>query len=497
MAGRITIGSIPLVHLCLAVLCFPVLFGRPATAAPVEADIVRVLEQEMARSPLPGLAVAVTQDDRTIHLGGYGEAAPGVPMTAETPMMVGSVSKSFTAVAVLELVEQGLVNLDAPVQDYIAFTTADPQQASQVTVRHLLNHTSGLTDRGFPGLWDLSQDTPAERTRALSSARPTAAPGTEYHYFNPNYEVLADLVETVSGQGFDQFLQDEVLAPLALQNTTSVVRAEDAQIVRPALAQGHLSVFAQPVAYEAEGYVAGSGGVVTTAADMARWLKFHTGHPEVGQTPVLTPELLAQSHDPPGGIDSTYAMGWYRADVEGIPVVQHDGVLATSYAFQVFVPDGGYGIALLSNSNHAFTDVPRIADALVAELGGHAPPTPLMTHERIVWIFVALIAADIIVRTVQLRRSRLWAEQRTLAAPSPAARARTYAGIIRLALPVLVLAALPTLVAWSSGRVFTYRLLTLATPELVAWLGVMSITAVVLAVARMVALRGADVNRTR
>ena len=131
------------------------------TTAPADADapqppaptgaIDQFVQGWMAANGVPGLALAVTQDTRVIHLRGYGDAGNGRPVTPDTQFLVASLSKSFTALTVLQLVEDGRVNLDAPVTAYLpGFTVADRAKTAKITVRMLLNQTSGLADAGFP-----------------------------------------------------------------------------------------------------------------------------------------------------------------------------------------------------------------------------------------------------------------------------------------------------------------------------------------------------------
>ena len=180
------------------------LLSRAAAQANVDTDTLdRFIAEEMARHNLPGLAVAITHGDQLIFAQGYGRGYPGQPMTPQSQLLIASVSKSFTALAIMQLVEAGEIELDAPVQTYLPeFTLRDPTVASQITIRHLLNHTSGLADAGYP---EGRLPPPATLEALLSSlakARPVAAPGTEFHYFNPNYQILARVVEVVSGQPF-------------------------------------------------------------------------------------------------------------------------------------------------------------------------------------------------------------------------------------------------------------------------------------------------------
>jgi CubicO group peptidase (beta-lactamase class C family) len=162
--------------------------------------IDRFIEAEMRRNGLPGLALGITREDRIVYLKGYGTSGDGRPVTPDTRFHVASLSKSITALAVLQQVEAGRLRLDAPVRAYLPrFAVADPAGARRITVRHLLNQTSGIGDRS---LWELApaqENSIEQRVAALRRARLLSEPGEEFHYTDANYAVLARLVEVASG----------------------------------------------------------------------------------------------------------------------------------------------------------------------------------------------------------------------------------------------------------------------------------------------------------
>lgn len=173
-----------LAAICLALL--PSSASVPShdiAPAAVDAFVSRYREA----TGLPGVAVAVTKGTEVIHAAGYGETASGDPVTADTPMAVASVSKSFTSLAVMRLAEQGKIQLDKPVRDYLPeFTMADPR-AAKITVRQLLNQTSGMADSAFHEKSLPQPDTLEGAVARLRTAKLAADPGTAFSYHNTNY----------------------------------------------------------------------------------------------------------------------------------------------------------------------------------------------------------------------------------------------------------------------------------------------------------------------
>jgi CubicO group peptidase (beta-lactamase class C family) len=234
------------------------------------AAVDRIVVGQLAANRIPGLALAITRGDEVLYVRGYGAARTGEPVTGRTQFLVASLSKSFTALAVLQLVEAGRVDLDAPVRRYRPdFALADSEAAARITVRQLLHQVSGLADTGFAGGLAQQQATLAARVASLRHAQTAAAPGAAFRYFDPNYQVLARLVEVVSGEPIDAYLRVHVFAPLGMRDTFGAVTADEAVARAERLAQGHLVVYGVPVAaQELSGVLGGASAVEVSAFRM-------------------------------------------------------------------------------------------------------------------------------------------------------------------------------------------------------------------------------------
>ena len=426
----------------------------------------------MARHRIPGLALAITHGDQVVHVRGYGEAQDGVPVTGQTQFRIASLSKSFTALAVLQLVEAGQIELDAPVARYLpGFALASPSAAARITVHQLLNHTSGLADTGFVNGLDGQQQTLADRVTSLRTARAVDPPGEAFHYFDPNYQVLARVVEVVSGQGFDAYLQQHVFAPLAMHASVSALTSEMPAQPTRLLAQGHVIAYGVSLALpELAGFLGGSGGVVSTASDMAQHLIAQSNHGMYSGRSVLSAKGVSLMQTPPVGMTSGYAMGWVASNVNGTQTVEHNGILSTFYADAVLLPQSGYGFALLYNA-YALTAstlvFPQIKNGMVALLIGQSPVGSKVT---LPWLgrglaaLSALIAGLVIWSLLRLRQSK----SRAVNAP----HWKVWCGWLWPLTPALLLIGLPRLLALQTGRYFEPVMLARAMPELIVLLGV-------------------------
>lgn len=455
---------------------------------PDAATIDRYLADALARTGLPGMAVVVTRGRDVVHLAGFGTDGRGRPVTPSTQFRLASLSKSFTATAVLRLVGHGRIALDAPVRTYLpGFALADPGVSARITVRHLLNQTSGITDRGYPGISSGEQDLES-RVADLRSAQPASEPGTAFHYSDLNYQVLARLVEVVTGEPWGQELAQELFAPLGMARTVATATADEAERVAPDLAGGHVLVFDRPVARpELDGLVAGSTGVVSTAQDMGRWLIAQT----TGGAPVLTPDAVALMHTPPPGVPGGYAMGWQVVGGEQGPRrIEHTGVLSTFSSVQVLLPDTGYAFALLYDANSATADTAGVTSGLATLLDGAGEATPPRSSALVAAALGGACLLILALRTRSLVRLGRWRQRHAGRAWWTAAP-----GIVWLLLPAVLLAALVPLVGLALGRVFTFWQLCLAMPDVVVLVSVAAITGTVLAVARIAALVAARPRR--
>ncbi len=450
--------------------------GNVAQAAPSAAPALdlgavdRFVNSQLENQRIPGLALAITHNDQVVYVRGYGTAGDGRAVTEKSQFRLASLSKSFTALAVLQLVDAGRINLDKPAADYLPeFTLATPAAAAAITVRQLLNHTSGLADAGFTGGLARQQESLADRVASLRTARQVSPPGAAFHYFDPNYQVLARLVEVVSGQSFDSYLRAHIFTPLAMRDTMSAVTSDDAAMRAKLLAQGHIVIYGVPLALpELSGFLGGSGGVVSTAEDMAHYLIAQSSGGRYKDGRALSAQNIALMQTPPTGIASNYGMGWVASDVNGTRIVEHNGVLSTFYAEAVLLPESGYSFVLLYNQyalNVSILAFPALKDGMVALLTGQQPADGGMTVPTLGRILFAVSILGIGLMIWSLLRIARW-RSRVLRSP----RWHQVLGVIWLFIPAIVLFALPQLLAQTTGRYFGFVMLARAMPEIMIFL---------------------------
>ncbi|MCA2224563.1 serine hydrolase domain-containing protein [Nonomuraea aurantiaca] len=467
-----------LIGILAAAVALTTALTAPATASaeqaePTPAAIDAYLDKVMESTGLPGMSVVVTHNDQVIHAAGYGQGSDGKPVTADTPMRVASLSKSFTAMAVMTLVDTGKIKLDEPVAKQLpGFQLADPRGAA-ITVRQLLNQTSGLSDttldiNALEETTSLAQYVDGLKTGALATD-----PGTHWAYCNANYDLAARLVEVASGQSFDDYLKQHVFAPLGMAH--SALRSD---VVRPS--DGYNSVFGAWLARpEMPGFLdgSGSGGVITTAADMGAWLVSQNGK---GKS-LVTPQSLRTMHT--SSKVSDYGMGW--APDSDTKLLVHSGNLFTYTAVEAISPETGYGFAVMANSATLTDDTYAVATGLFAMTQGRTPEVPGGDRQTFELVLGLIGLAAIGLGILGVWRSRRWAAGR---AGRPGWRIALR--MVPVLLPAAVLAAYPDLISFiSNGRTITWAQLTYFAVPLTITLSVAALAGVATAAMRIVRLR--------
>ena len=337
----------------------------------------------MDAAHIPGLALGVVHGDHVAYLRGYGVAGPdGRPVTTETPFILGSTSKSFTALAVMQLVEAGKIDLDAPVTKYLPwFRTLNAAGSTQISVRHLLHHTSGLqTYEGRRGLSDGDQSSTALENgiRALSSAALRQPAGQRFEYANENYNALGLIVQAVSGTSYEDYVRSSIFAPLQMRHSAAALSDSAAANI----ASGYRYRLLWPVAFDAPypRRMTPAGFLISSAEDMAHYVAAQLNGGAYEHHQLLSPQGIATLHTAVSPIDhaSSYAMGWATRAAPGSTTIWHDGEVSNFHSHVRLLPDQHLGIVVLMNvgasGNGAAID--RLVNGVAATLLGQRPPAP-------------------------------------------------------------------------------------------------------------------------
>jgi len=327
----------------------------PATSARADA-VDDLLSAEIQKHHLPGVSVAVVRDGQIIKTAacGFADLELGVPATPSTVFQIQSITKTFTAAAILPLADEGKLSLDDPIAKHLEGT---PDSWTNITIRHLLTNTSGIKDFINEPTASLRIDVSEQDVLRATAPRPlNFQPGERYAYSNTNYHLLAMIIRKLTGEWYGDFLRERIFVPLGMTNTRPV----SLSAIITNRASGY---FWTGQGYRKGDFIAesilsyGGGGILSTAPDMALWAQ------ALMSGKFLKPEALTQAWTLArlkDGTTASYGLGWGLGRVEGHREMQHSGAHATGFSsFLVIYPDDRLAVVVLLNRGAA--DPGRIA----------------------------------------------------------------------------------------------------------------------------------------
>ncbi len=321
-------------------------------AASVAAQVDAVVAQVMQQDHIPGLALAVLKDGQPLILKGYGYAdiAQQEPVSTSTLFGIGSVSKVITAYALMQLVAQGKVDLDASVLKYIPKA---PAQWRNVTIRSLLSHTSGIPQRQGPHLpWLKVWQEVGQKPMQFQ-------PGTQTKYNNFGFIVLGRVIENVTHESLSDYLTQQIFKPFNMNQT-----GFPAQLLPKGLAIGyHFEKGKMIPVPNRDSWIQrwGSGGIVSSIGDMAKWdraMSAGQGLKAGAYNQMWTPVFL-RNGQASGKNGIAWSLGWQVSNPGNKLIVQKDGAIRGYSSFMIRYIDQHTSIIILTNTNK--THLPRLA----------------------------------------------------------------------------------------------------------------------------------------
>ncbi|HEY6075126.1 MAG TPA: serine hydrolase domain-containing protein, partial [Anaerolineales bacterium] len=357
---------------------------NPAT---LEQDLDPIVEQAMQEWSIPGLAIAIVKDDQVLMCKGYGVRTIGKleKVDKHTLFAIASNTKAFTAAAVGLLVQEGKLGWDDPVTKWLPwFRLHDEHATSLLTVRDLLCHRTGL------GTWagdmlQMSTYPPREvleRVRHIPPAYPFRA---GYGYCNLMFIAAGMVIETVSGQSWDDFIRTHLFEPLGFKDSVTNPRffGERTNIASP---HEEIDGRVQTVIYREDAGFGAAGSICASVSDLSRWLKLQLGGGCLDAEQIVDAGIIEETHTPhtlirmlpeekklfPTRHFTAYGLGWFMNDHNGRLMIRHTGGLDGMLSSTVLVPEEGLGIVVLTNKlpNMGYVALPYfILDKLLGSEG--------------------------------------------------------------------------------------------------------------------------------
>lgn len=359
------------------------------------AEQVRTFVRDVvSEDDVPGIGVTVVDEDDTLFAEGIGarDLASNEPATPETLYGIGSTTKSFTAVALLGLVEDGLLSLDDSVCEYLPVAFDE-----SVTVHHLLSHTSGAPSNGMAnvllsrltgvGEQGVPLSDRAEFLEHVNEAleQTSFEPGSRFHYYASGFTLLGLLIEEVSGQSYREVVAERVLEPLGMTRSTFSQSAfeEESDRMTPyaPTAEGF-----EPAPFPFHDLIDATGGLLAPVDELAAYVRFFLNDGDHDGTQVMSPEMVEKmctAHaDTEGemGVDG-YGYALMIDEIDRDPLIGHSGDAVVSSGYVGFLPESGYGVAIGCNTSPPFK-LNLLGGAILAIVRGGSPTDSVPYFER-------------------------------------------------------------------------------------------------------------------
>ena len=351
-------------------LTFATLFALTLPSAFAQDINTREIDQfvttQMKRFDVPGVGLAIVKNGKIAYVKGYGvrDLKTNTPVNADTLFAIGSSSKSFTALGVMQQVDAGKLNLDAPVNKYLPeLKFSDTTRGAKVTLRSLLSMTSGLPRSDFSWAFDETINTRAKMLETIAGIGFTDNPGKVFGYSNQNFVAAGTALEAVTGQSWEAYTKANIFAPLGM--TRSVFEFSDA-VKDGNYASGN-SISLQGVqgvpAFDRFVIAGPAGSIHSSVNEMARYVAFQLGKGNLGGKQLISGKQLKAMHTQqiaveedfgiPGVAFTGYGFGWFTGEYRGIKIVEHGGNINGFSASMQLIPAKGLGIVLLTNMDGA------------------------------------------------------------------------------------------------------------------------------------------------
>ncbi|WP_148715595.1 serine hydrolase domain-containing protein [Chitinolyticbacter meiyuanensis] len=361
---------------------------QPSYAADIAA-LQQAIASEMQQRQIPGLAIALVDGDRVVWQQGFGvtDLTTPAPVDADTLFRAGSISKLFTATALMQLVEAGKLSPDQSLASALpGFTIQSRWQPdvaaanAEVTLRRVLTHHAGLPEASLAGMGANPEATPTTLPSLVNGTWLAQRPGQLFAYSNLGFDLLGAVIETASGQRYSERMQQAMLQPLGMRRSSFLADAT------PGRAHGHIDGQSVDIQLEYDGMPA--GGLWSSAADMSRFLRMVLNQGELDGQRILQPATLAGMLAPQNG-DNRYdgdcriGLGWVVSPcgltpvAPGVPMIHHDGSTIGFNAQLMLLPEQKLGVIVLANSDSAGGYASELATDALRRLWARKTGRPL------------------------------------------------------------------------------------------------------------------------
>ncbi|PYZ96444.1 hypothetical protein CR205_12035 [Alteribacter lacisalsi] len=340
-------------------------------------DTLNVLLEEMMKNePIPGLAVSVVKDGQVMMAKGFGvkNRDSQEPVTERSLFHMASVSKTFAALAVVRLAEQKKLGLDSLVTDYLPYFELEDKRYRQITIRHLLSHTSGLPDETHFDWADPAMDDGALERYVTNISHQTLLrePGSAFHYSNIGFEILGDVIQKVSGRTFERYMKEEILTPIGMMDSSFMKADTEAELLTSPHSL-HTHTYYGPEVnpiFPYSRFHAPSSTLCSNAVDLATYGSFLLSRGKE----IISDEAfssMTEKHGDTGWGEavSNVGLSWFLGTYKGRRMFSHNGMDTGYRSSLIVLPEEDLSVAVMINADYIGTRVvwQTIVDVFLGE----------------------------------------------------------------------------------------------------------------------------------
>ncbi|MEX0874219.1 MAG: serine hydrolase [Actinomycetota bacterium] len=352
------------------------------TLASKISDVQAALETLARQHKVPGASLGILHGSELVEfVTGVANRNTGVPVTTNTLFQIGSNTKVYTATLVMQLVDEGLVDLDAPVKKYLPkLKLADGKALEVITVRHLMTHTSGIEGDYFDD-FGRGDDGIEKFVGSLKDIGQIYQPGVMWSYCNTGWTLLGHLVEKLRGEPYHKVLRDKLLTPIGASATTVLME----EMLARSCAVGHIALpgaepFVPPMVIMSPSHAPAGSMTSSTPAEVLRFVRMHlNGGRAKDTTRILSAGSVKamqqpQAKLPESSLGTAMGLGWILSEWDGERVIGHGGGTIGQVSFLQILPDRPFGVCLLTNSTSGGALWRELSRYLYHEFADVRPP---------------------------------------------------------------------------------------------------------------------------
>jgi CubicO group peptidase (beta-lactamase class C family) len=356
---------------------------------PFAGTLEPLVEEQIDRWKVPGVAIGILHEGEREYLGyGITSIETCEPVASDTLFQIGSVSKVYTTTLGLQLCDQGLLELDAPVVRYVPeLGLADPAVRDTLTLRHLITHRGGFYGDRFDDHGN-GDDALALAVRAFHDLPQHAAPGELWAYSNAGFDLAGRAIENVLELPFEQAMRERIFTPLGMERATYFAN----EAVLHSVAVGHLDAGPKRIRIAAPFQIPRranpAGGIISNVAEMIRFAELHIGDGAWGDARILKPETARMMRELQTEADFTrrWGLGWSLREINGVRAVEHTGATNGFMGRLCVIPERNFALAIVTNGENGGSVHSAIYAHILQQVVGfrrNAPSPMALTREQL------------------------------------------------------------------------------------------------------------------